>query len=395
MDFKFSKEEEAFRGEVREFIKQELPPDWIGMGSTAGLEAETDEDWEFCCSMRRKLGSRGWLSLAWPKEYGGQEDVIKQFILSEEMFYNEVPGMDFPGAAMLAPVLIRYGTEEQKKEFLAPIARGEITWCQGFSEPGAGSDLAALSTRGWEEGDYFMIDGQKVWTSNAHRADWCFFLARTDPDAPKHKGISFLLVDMKTPNITVRPLVDIAGGRFFNEVFFDNTQVPKENLVGQKNEGWAVAMSTLGFERSGIHRLSAARRNIARLIEYMRERKGDAGITTHRTLFRHRLADLYMEGEIGRLLAVRVAWLQSQGKVVDHEASMSRVFGCELLQRVSNTGMRLLGHYGQLRKGSRWARLRGRIEHDYLDTVAATIGAGTSEIQRSVIALRGLGLPRG
>ena len=395
MDFRFSEEAEKFRSEVQGFIKEELPSDWIGMGSTGGLEAETDEEWEFCSSMKRKLGAMGWLSLAWPEEYGGQGDLIKQFILNEEMFYNEAPGVDFPGACMLAPVLMRHGTDDQKKAFLPSIARGEATWCQGFSEPGAGSDLAALSTRAKEEEDCFVIEGQKVWTSNAHRADRCFFIARTDPTVPKHKGISFFLLDMKTPNITIRPLQDIVGGRFFNEVFFDNVRVPKENLVGQRNQGWEVTMSTLGFERSGVHRLSSARRSVAHLVEYMMETKGEGLTSAQIVMFRQKLAELYLEGELGRLLAMRVAWVQSQGKVVEHEASMSRVFGCELLQRVSNTGMQLLGLYGQLKEGSKWARLRGRLASDYLGNVAATVGAGTSEIQRNVIALRGLGLPRG
>ena len=389
MDFRFTQEEEKFRQEIREFLKRELPPDWTGWPVLG--EADTDEDWAFCRQMTRKLAERGWLAIGWPKEYGGQgASYIMQIILSEEINYHQSPGMDFMGIGMLGPALMAHGAEEQKRRYLPGIARAEVVWCQGFSEPNAGCDLASLQTRAVETDDCFIANGQKLWTSNAHRADWCFFLARTDPEAPKHKGISFLLVDLKTPGITVRPLINIANGRSFNEVYFDEVRVPKENLVGQKNRGWQVAQTLLGHERSGIHRIASARRNADLLIEYARE----TGLGKD-PLIKQKLVQLTIEGDIARLLAYRVGWLQTTGQAVEYEASMSRVYGAEYQQRVARVGMQILGLYGQLAKDSKWTKLYGKIEEDYLCSIGATLAAGTSEIQRNIIALRGLDLPRG
>ncbi|MDP6559797.1 MAG: acyl-CoA dehydrogenase family protein [Candidatus Binatia bacterium] len=388
MDFRFSEEEERFRREIQDFIKQELPPDWVGYGILG--EVDTEEEWEFSRSMTRKLGAKGWLAIGWPKEYGGLgASHIMQVILSEEINYHEAPGWDFFGIGMLGPTLMVHGTEKQKRRYLGEIARGETLWCQGFSEPGAGSDLAALQTKAVSEGDNFIVNGQKLWNSNAHRADWCFFLARTDPNAPKHKGISFILVDMKTPGITVRPLVNIAGGHSFNEIYFDDVKVPKENLVGELNRGWYVAQTLLGVERSGVHRIAMARRNVDRLLDYARETGAGQD-----PLVRQKLTQLYTEGETARLLAYRVAWMQSREMTVPYEASVSRLFGAEFCQRVSRIGMEILGLYGILEKDAKWTRLAGKIGNDYLATVGATLAAGTSEIQRNIIAQRGLGLPR-
>jgi alkylation response protein AidB-like acyl-CoA dehydrogenase len=389
MDFRFTEEEEKFRSQIREFLKQELPPDWVGMAVLG--EANTDEEWAFARQMTKKLAERGWLAIGWPKEYGGQgASYIMQVILSEEINYHQSPGMDFIGIGMLGPALMAHGSEEQKKRHLPGIARGEVIWCQGFSEPNAGSDLASLQTRAVEKDDCFIVNGQKLWTSNAHRADWCFFLARTDPNVPKHKGISFFLVDMKTPGINVRPLINIANGRSFNEVYFDDVRVPKENIVGPKNKGWQVAQTLLGHERSGIHRIASARRNADLLIEYAREQ----GLGKD-PLVSQKLAQLAIEGEIARLLAYRVAWLQTNGYPVEYEASMSRVFGSEYQQRVARIGMQILGLYGQVEKDSKWSKIFGKIEEDYLCSIGATLATGTSEIQRNIIALRGLHLPRG
>lgn len=388
MDFRFSEEEERFRLEIRDFLKQELPEDWVGYGALG--EPNTDEEWEFSRSMNRKLAAKGWLAIGWPKEYGGQGAPHNmQVILSEEINYHEAPGWDFFGIGMLGPTLMAHGTEEQKRRYLGEVARGETIWCQGFSEPGAGSDLAALQTKAVLEGDHFIVNGQKLWTSNAHRADWCFFLARTDPGAPKHRGISFLLVDMKTSGITVRPLINIAEGRSFNELYFDDVCVPKENLVGELNRGWYVAQTLLGAERSGIHRIAMARRNVDRLLDYAR--KTGAG---RDPVVRQKLAQLVVEGEVARLLAYRVSWMQSHEMPVEYEASASRLFGSEFCQRVARIGMEVLGLYSLLEKDSPWAPFGGKIGNDYLATVGATLATGTSEIHRNIIAQRGLGLPR-
>lgn len=391
MDFRFDQEAEDFRAEVQQFIKQELPPDWTGTGLLQ--EAKDGAEWDFSLGMLRKVGAKGWHSLSWPKEYGGENSVVKQFILSEEMYFHELPGVDLQGALMCAPTLIEYGSEQQKKEHLPKIARGEIIWAQGFSEPGAGSDLASVATRAVEKDDCFVLDGQKVWSTGAHRADWTFVLARSDPEAPKHKGISFLLVDLKSPGVTVRFLPNIVGS--YCEIFFDNVQVPKENLVGKKNEGWKVTGAVLGYERSGIHRIAAARRNLDRLLDFAMHAERNGKTLFSDPLTRSRLSNLAIEAQASRLFAQRIVWLQSNGQSVDYQASMSRVFGAEFQQHVAQAAMQLLAQFGPLEEDCKWAPLKGFFLRQYLYAMAATVGAGTAEVQRNIIALRGLGLPRG
>jgi len=397
MDFHFTEEQETFRQEIRNFLAGELPPDWMERGV---LDLESAESDAFFRSMALKLGKKGWLSLTWPKEYGGQERTqIEQLILSEEMAYhggNEAPGVNIMGCKMLAPTLLLYGTEEQKRRHLPGIAKGEVMWCEGFSEPGAGSDLASLQLRAVEEEDCYVINGQKTYISFAHRADWCFFLARTDPEAmPKHRGISFFLVDHRnTPGITISPLINLADIHSFNEVFFDDVRVPKENMVGEKNRGWFVALAVLSFERSGIERPAWGRRLFEQLVQYAKETERDGVPLARYPLIRQKLAELAIEIEISRLFCYRVAWLQSQGLTLNYEASVSRVFGAELVQRITNTGLQIMGLYGQLGPSSRWAPLAGLMEREYLHGLALTIAAGTSEVQRNIIAIRGLSLPR-
>ena len=249
MDFKFSTEEETFQNDVNGFLKKELPSDWTG--ETA--YASSDDGWNFNLKMKKKLAEKGWLTLGWPKEYGGMEaSIMSQVLFNEQMAYNRAPGIDIWGIKMLAPTLMVHGTEEQKQRFLPPVANGEVQWCQGYSEPGSGSDLASLQTRAEVDGDEYVVNGTKIWTSNGHRADWIILLARTDTDAPKHRGITMLLVDMKTPGISVNPIVNMAGMHEFNQVFFDNVRVPKRNLVGEENRGWYVGATLLDFERSGV-----------------------------------------------------------------------------------------------------------------------------------------------
>ena len=391
MDFRFSEEDERFRQEVLEFIKQELPPDWTGTGLLQ--EAKDGPEWEFSRGMMRKVGEKGWHSLAWPKEHGGQDSVTRQFILSDEMYYHELPGVDIQGALMLAPALIQYGSEEQRKQYLPEVARGEIIWCQAFSEPEAGSDLAAVATKAVEKDDCFILDGQKVWSTTAHRAERAFVLARTDPEVKKQRGISFFLVDLKTPGVTVRFLPNIVG--MYCEIFLDGVRVPKENMVGKKNEGWTVTGAVLGYERSGIHRIAAARRNLTRLIEFARETKRDGVLLFNDPIVRNSLASLYVESEAVRLLAHRIVWLQSTGQSVDYQASMSRVSGAEFQQHVAQAAMQILGHYGRLDEDCSRAPYHGFFLRQYFYAMAATVGAGTAEVQRNIIALRGLGLPRG
>jgi alkylation response protein AidB-like acyl-CoA dehydrogenase len=302
------------------------------------------------------------------------------------MAYNRAPTQLGVGPDRVGPTIILYGTEEQKAQHLPGIAGAETVWCQGFSEPAAGSDLAALETRAALDGDHFIVNGQKIWTSLAHKADWCVLLVRTDPEAPKHKGISYLLVDMRLAGIQVTPLVDITGRHAFNQIFFEDVRVPRDCLIGELNRGWYVAAATLDFERSGINRVVAGVRVFEELVDFAREKAVERGV-------RAKLAELAIELAAGRLLAYRVASMQAKGQIPNAEASMSKMYGSELQQRIAGTGMQVMGLAGQLESGRR-APLAGRLEAYYLSTVGLTVAAGTTEIQKNIIAGRGLGLPR-
>ncbi len=383
MEFRFTPEQEAFRQEVRRFIQRE----WLDVADAG--DGEPEGSWPRIRAFTRKLAARGWLTLAWPEAYGGQAaGHLTQLVYNEEMAYHGAPATT-QGVDRVGPTLILHGSEEQKRRFLPLIARDEIVWCQAFSEPEAGSDLASLRTRAVLDGDDFVIEGQKIWTSYAHHADWCILLARTDPDAPKHRGISYFLVDMRSPGITVRPLLNLAGGHTFNAVYFDRVRVPRENLVGELNRGWYVATTTLDFERSGIRMVMPAVRAVDELVHAARGLRGRLPSWAP-----VRLAELRIEVEVARLLSYRVAWLQSQGQVPNYEASIAKLFGTELQQRAATAGLQLLYAAGQFAPSAPFHRLARRMESYYLHAVALTIAAGTSEVQRSIIALRGLGMPR-
>ncbi len=389
MHFSLTPEEEKVRQDLRQFVKEELPADWEGSVGSG------DDDWDFTLKMRKKLAEKGWLTVAWPKEYGGMgASIMAQTVFNEEMAYNRVPGRDGFALKMLAPTLMIHGAEEQKRKYLPPIARGEVQWCQGYSEPESGSDLASLQCRAVEDGDDFVINGSKIWTTGAHRADHIFFLVRTDPDAPKHKGISFLLAEMKTPGITVDPIYSMDGLHHINMITFDNVRVPKANLVGEMNRGWYVAATLLDFERSGIEFPAGARRMLEEVVTFAKEHKRNGKLIADDSVVRNRLADMAVAIEAGRLLSYRIAWMQGQGMVPNKEASMGKLFGTELQQRMANTGLQVLGMYGQLEPGSKYAPLKGRLENAALYSVSVTLAGGTSEIQRNIIATRGLGLPR-
>ncbi|MBI2304081.1 MAG: acyl-CoA dehydrogenase family protein [Chloroflexi bacterium] len=392
MDFQFTPEQEAFRQEVREFLARELPPHWEGE-----LEGrETEAGWDFSRQFTKKLAQRGWLTMAWPTEYGGQgRSPIEQTIFTEECSERQAPlGRSHLGVSVVGPSIFIYGNEEQKKKYLGAISRDEIVFCQGFSEPNAGSDLASLQTRAVEMGDYYLVNGQKIWTSGAHRADYCWLGARTDSEAPKHRGISTLIVDMKSPGISIRPLVNMADGHTFNEVFFDDVRVPADNLVGVKNRGWYQMATTLDFERSGIGGVVNARRNLEQFIALARDVRHNGKPLLQEARVRNCLADLHIELQVARWLAYRVAWMQSQGQVPNYQASQIRLFSTQLQQKVARAAMDLLGLYGQLVPGSKYAPLDGRVEKEFLFSYCYTIRGGTADIQRNIIALRGLGLPR-
>ncbi len=395
MDFRFTEDEEAFRREVRQWLEKEIPQRWIELDP--GIWEETEESWALAREFQRKLGQKGWLAPAYPKEYGGLDlSHMKRLVLSEELAYSRAPLSIEVEITLnwVGPSIILFGTEKQKKEYLIKMAKGDIIFCLGYSEPNAGSDLASLQTRAVEAGDEYVINGQKTWCSYGHLADYCWLAARTDPDASRHEGISIFIVDMKTPGITVRPLINILNRHSFNEVFFDDVRIPKENLVGQKNKGWYQLVMALDFERSSIGYAASNQRIIEELIKYVREttRNGKPLASDH--LIKNELAQLVVENEVARMMAYRIAWMFSRGLHPSHESSMSMVFISEVMRRTANTGMRILGHYGELGRDSKWAVMNARIMRMCLSSLSIGVGGGSNEIQRNIIAIRGLGLPR-
>ncbi len=397
MDFRFTTEEEAFRKEVRQFLKEELTPDWQEQLDTE-TELLAERQSGFVKQFNKKLAQRRWLTMPWPVEYGGlKASVMQQMIYNEEMAYHDAPTGLNMGVAWVGPALMVYGSEEQKRRFLPAIANHDEVWCTLYSEPGAGSDLASLQTRAVRDGDEWVINGQKIWTSGAHRSDWGWLAARTDPEAPKHKGISMFVLSMDTPGITIRPLVNMAGMHGFNEVFFQDVRIPANYIVGQENNGWYQLAVALDFERSSVAGVARARRWWEELIAFARDvgAHGRAPLRETRPEVRHRLAEIGLEIEVGQHLSYRVASLQQAGKIPNYEASIAKLYSSELGQRLARTGMELLGLYGQLHPRSKYVYLKGRIERYYQVSVAETIGGGTSEIMRGIIATRGLGLPRG
>ncbi|MCX7617673.1 acyl-CoA dehydrogenase family protein [Tepidiforma sp.] len=393
MRFQDSPELAAWRAQVRAFVDEH----W-----RAGAPAEDEEESPFEAPQDEervkrwldRLAENGWIAPAWPKKYGGADmSVLEQFVLSQELHEAGAP-TSRQMLNLVGPTIMLHGTEEQKAEHLPPMLRGEVAWCQGFSEPGSGSDLASLQTRAVRDGDEYVVNGQKIWTSGAHRADWMFMLVRTDPDAPKHRGISYLLVDMRSPGITVRPLINMANGHVFNEVFFEDVRVPVRNRVGEENRGWYVGTTTLDFERSNIARAITARKNVERMAKYVRGRTA-AGAPVA-PAYRLEVADRAVETAVCELLSFVVISVQARGGVPNMEASMCKMYGSELSQRIALTKMHLTGMAGQLRAFGEPERVLGRSAAlEYMQVVPATIAAGTSEIQRNIIATRGLGLPRG
>jgi alkylation response protein AidB-like acyl-CoA dehydrogenase len=391
MEFRLSDAEAAFQCSVREWLLANLPAGW---GTPAYPKPEEPaKKVEFGRWWQRKLYDGGWAGLHWPREYGGRGATpIELFLFAEE--YTRVgapPMIDIGvGPALVGPTLIHHGTEAQKQRFLKKILTGEEIWCQGFSEPNAGSDLAACRTRAELDGDVFRVTGQKIWTSYARFADWCILVVRTDPSVPKHKGLTFLLVDMKSPGITIRPLVEMTGVAWFNEVFFDEVRVPRENMVGELNQGWQIAITTLAHERGGSAphaRLQGEMRDVLDLARRV-------GATADPRQ-RQRLAQSYIETEIVRLLAYQQVTAMMRSGQPGSEGSYLKLVWSETDLRMKEMAIGLEGPYAALARGSHAAIDGGRWEYEYLWSRAAGIYAGTSEVQRNIIAQRVLGLPRG
>lgn len=395
MEFRFTEEEEVFRQEVKQWLKENISPRWTELD--AGLWEETEESWALLRQFQRKLGQKGWLAPAYLREYGGSEmSHLKRLILSEELAYHRAPfGIETEiSVNWVGGAISLFGDEKQKKKYLTEVATGESCFCLGYSEPNSGSDLASIQTRAVEDGDSWVINGQKTWCSFAHYATYCWLGARTDPDVPKHKGISMFIIDMKTPGITIRPLINILNRHSFNEVFFDDVRVPKDALIGQKNNGWYQLAMALDFERSLIGTAAANQCLIEELLQYARETKFDGKSLSDDPLIKDELAGLAVENEVLRMMCYRIAWMYSKGLHPSYESSMSLLSCSELLRRIANVGMRVLGHYGELDRDSKWAVFNARMMRTYLSCISIGVGGGTNEIQRNIVAMRGLGLPR-
>ncbi|MCP4757332.1 MAG: acyl-CoA dehydrogenase [Proteobacteria bacterium] len=395
MEIRFTPEEEKFRMEVRDFMKKEVPQRWKELGYT--YWEEDDESWEITKAWNKKLGQKGWLALSWPKKYGGQEATdFEQLIFDEEMYHQgRTPTWIEKSMTIdwIGPTIMMFGSEEQKNDYLPRSAKGEITFCLGYSEPDSGSDLASLKTSATEEGDRFVVNGQKIWTTQGHRADYCWLAARTNPEAPPHKGISMLIVDMKTPGITVRPIVNMLESHSFNEVFFDNVHVPKENLVGKLHNGWYQMMVALTFERGLGGFPIQAIRMIKELVQYCKETTHNGELLAENPRIRDKLARLAVEAETVKLLNYRITWMQSKEMETTSETSIGKALSANLFIKLVNIGMQILGPYSQLDRGSKWAPLKGTMARWYLNSPSMGLGGGTNEIQYNIIAQRGLGLP--
>jgi alkylation response protein AidB-like acyl-CoA dehydrogenase len=383
VDFKLTREQEAFREEIRSFLRAEL-------AAEPGRVREDGWVVGFSRAFSEKLGKRGWLGLTWPRQYGGQaRSVLERLILTEELLRAGAHvAAHWLGDRQVGPSILRFGTEEQRRDILPRITSGAIVFCVGLSEPDAGSDAAAVATRAVEDGDGFVLRGQKIWTSFAHRADYCYLVARTDASGPKHKGISEFIVPMTTPGITVRPLLDMTGEHHFNEVFFEDARVPRGALIGQKDRGWYQIAVQLDYERGGIERVLS---NWPLLEDALVALRGHAALRN--PVVRDRLAGLRVDLETARLMVYRIAWLADHGRVPNVEAAVAKAFGTELEQRIADTVAGLFPMSGLGMAGSPHAALGGRVARAVLYAPAYTIQGGTSNILRNIIAHRGLGLP--
>ncbi|MFQ5668176.1 MAG: acyl-CoA dehydrogenase family protein [Candidatus Binatia bacterium] len=385
MDVRYTPADEAFRDRVRAWLRDHLPErPRVSRDQVAALAQA--KAWQ------RTLYEAGFVGLAWPSAYGGHDaTVTQQVIFNQELARAGAPGpLNAIGLNILGPALIRYGTEEQKRRFLPKILTAEEIWCQGFSEPNAGSDLASLQTRAVEDGDVFVVNGQKLWTSLGPVADWCFLLVRTNPDAPKQEGISYVLMDMSSSGVRVVPIRQMTGKSHFSELFLDDVRIPRSNLVGELNRGWMIAKATLSVERSGLSGVVELERHLSRL----RHLAATAG-RLHDPVVRQQLAQLVIEKETLKYTGYRTLTQQLRGAPPGPESAIGKLVSSELRQRIMAAAMEVEGAYAVLGRGNAWALDRGRWQGLYLDARAYTIGGGTSEVMRNIIAERALGLPRG
>ena len=396
MDFQYTPEQDAFRLRVRSWLAEHLPSELKVEDAMDERVAPNREIFDKRMAWHKQLYQAGWIGLAWPKEYGGQgAELMEQIIYNEEYAHARAPILPgYVGLGLAGPTIAQWGSEEQKQYFLPRILQGELVWCQGYSEPGSGSDLASLQTRAVEDGDEFVVNGQKVWTSGAQYADWMVLLARTDPEAPKHRGISYFLLDMKTPGVSVRPLVLLNGHSHFNEVFFEDVRIPKVNLLGPKNEGWKVAITTLMFERSAAGG-GGGGSQIRRLAELARQVEIDGRPAWQHSWVRQRLAAFEIEKEALKYTRLRSLTRQLRGQPPGPEGSILKLAGSELGVRIAAFASELLGLYALLEAETQAVPDAPRWLNRVLSARQYTIAGGTSEIQHNIIGERVLGLPKG
>jgi len=396
VDFRLTEEQQALKKEFEDFFEAEMknaPPGFLG----ASLEASygSDENFAFHKYMARKMGEKGWLSRPWPKEAGGVEaPLMDQAIFNETVAKYRAPGIDSWGAGMLAPTVLIGGTDEQKARLLPPIAKGDVQYCQGWSEPDSGSDLASLKMLAIKDGDHYVMNGQKIWTTAAHRADHIFLLVRTDPDSQRSKGLSIFVAEMDLPGIEVRPIHFLDNSHIYNEVFFKDVRVHERDLIGPENEGWGLTRQTMNFERSGSGGFVAGKIALQTIVDYVKKTKRDGKYLSEDPIVRQKLAKLFIDYEAGLTLAHKAIWLQEQGGLAQAATmpSESKVFSSELSQRMAAFATEIMGLYGQVTE-SKWAHLAGMV-NGYTFAPGGNIAAGSSEIQRNLIAWVGLGLPR-
>ena len=393
MDLNLTPDETKFRDELRSWLEANVPKDW-----GEWREKPLEESFPYLRAWQRKLYEGGWAAVSWPKEYGGRgATLMEQSLFWEEMARVEAPPMaNSLGLGLIGPTIIAYGTDEQKRRFIPKILSAEEIWCQGFSEPNAGSDLAALQTEARLDGDHYVVNGQKVWTSYGWIGNWCELVVRTDSNVPKHKGLSVLLIDMKSPGVEVRPLKQMTGESEFNEIFFRDVRVPVANLLGKVNDGWNVAVSTLMYERGsyGARLHLIFKRAITRLIELSHKFQKDGHPAAQDPITRQKLAQCYAEIEIMRWNQLRAFSRVTATGVPGPEGSIQKIFWSELNQRLQQIAQEMFGAYGQLLAGDKDAVDNGIWSYGYLRTRGNTIEAGTSEVQRNIIGHFVLGLPR-
>jgi len=383
MDFGFTEEQNKFRQEVRNFLEEEIKKGYWEPACDAWIQGFDPE-------FSKRVAQRGWIGLTWPKEYGGQGlSYIDRLILTEEMLrYGAPAACHWFADRQIGGSIVTYGTDEQKRELLPKIVAGEAYIGLGMSETEAGCDLASLQTRATEDGDDYIINGQKTWTSGGSFVNYFYLLARTDPEAPKHRGISEFIIPADLPGINRIPMIDITGTEAWNDVFFDGVRAPKKCLIGEKNRGFLQALQQLDYERSGMERLMGNYPLFDAIVQFTKENK-----LSQEPVIRNKLAQLRIEFEVGRLLIYRVALVMDEGRAPNREAAMSKAYSTAFEQRLAKAAMEVLGPYGQLVSNSKLAPIRGLAVHSYLASKGYSLQAGTSEILKNVLATRGLGLP--